>query len=93
LVKFSLLHLNLWRMVVEKVWNTENSCFERTTMIFKNTSWSSIYLFNEGYMYSYAHLGDMDYSFHWKSHWQTSDQFIKVFSLNENRGRCWSRNV
>lgn len=64
-----------------------------SSIIFKNTSWSSIYLFNLGFMYSYAHIGDMDYSFNWKNHWQTSDQRITVFSLNESRGRCWGKNV
>jgi len=62
-------------------------------MIFKNTCWSSIYLFSQGYMFSFAHLGDMDFSFNWTRHWQTSDNLSKAFSLNENRGRCWRRNV
>ena len=93
LVKFSLLHLNLWRMVVEKVWNTGKSCFEEFKMIFRNTSWSSIYLFNIGYMYSFAHIGDMDFSFNWTRHFQQSNGVSKVFTLNEWRGRCWSKNV
>ena len=62
-------------------------------MIFKNTSWSSIYLFSQGYMYSFAHVGDMDYSFHWTRHWQASDNLCKVFTLNESRGRSWGKNV
>lgn len=62
-------------------------------MIFKNTSWSSIYLFSQGYMYSFAHVGDMDYSFHWTRHWQASDNLSKVFTLNESRGRSWGKNV
>jgi hypothetical protein len=41
-------------------------------MIFK-TSWSSIHLFGQGYMFSFAHLGDMDFSFNWAKDWQQSD--------------------
>lgn len=61
-------------------------------MIFRSTTWSSIHLFNEGYMFSFAHLGDMDFSFHWKSDWQVCDGESKVFSLDETRGRCWGDN-
>jgi len=44
-------------------------------------------------MYSYAHIGDMDFSFNWKKHWQQSEGSSKVFSLNEWRGRSWNRNL
>jgi hypothetical protein len=43
-------------------------------------------------MFSFAHLGDMDFSFHWKSDWQVCDGESKVFSLDETRGRCWGDN-
>ena len=61
-------------------------------MLFQNTTWSSIHLFGQGYMFSFAHLGDMDFSFHWKSDWQVGDSESKVFGLNETRGRCWRNN-
>jgi hypothetical protein len=61
-------------------------------MIFQNTTWSSIHLFGQGYMFSFAHLGDMDFSFHWKSDWQVCEGESKVFSLDETRGRCWREN-
>ena len=61
-------------------------------MIFK-TSWSSIHLFGQGYMFSFAHLGDLDFSFNWAKDWQQSDVSSKAFILNEWRGRCWENNL
>lgn len=61
-------------------------------MIFRSTTWSSIHLFNEGYMFSFAHLGDMDFSFHWKSDWQVCYGESNIFGLDETRGRCWREN-
>jgi hypothetical protein len=90
--KFFLLLLSQYFMAAEKGWNIENSCFEGTAMIFSNTSWSSIHLFGQAYMFSFAHLGDVDFSFHWKRDWQVCDAESKVFGLNETRGRCWKNN-
>jgi hypothetical protein len=43
-------------------------------------------------MFSFAHMVDIDFSFHWKNDWQVCDSESKVFGLNENRGRCWGDN-
>ena len=60
-------------------------------MIFR-TTWSSIHLFGQEYMFSFANMVDIDFSFHWKNDWQVCDSESKVFGLNENRGRCWGDN-
>ena len=61
-------------------------------MIFK-TSWSSIHLFGQGYMFSFAYNLNLDFSFNWAKDWQQSDVSSKVFIINEWRGRCWKNNL
>ena len=60
-------------------------------MIFQNTTWSSIHLFGQAYIFSFAFL-DIDFSFNWKSDWQVCYDESRIFGLNENRGRCWRNN-
>lgn len=52
-------------------------------MIFR-TTWSSIHLFGQEYMFSFAHMVDIDFSFHWKNDWQVCD------SENDHKHRYYS---
>lgn len=62
-------------------------------MIFKNTSWSSIALFAEGFIFNFSFVDDMDYSFNWTKHYQTSEHHSNLFSKNEWRARSWKRDL
>ena len=64
-------------------------------MLHRNTSWSSIYLFNRGFMFSFAFIGDMDFSFHWQLQHQASEDLNlrRCFSLGNYRGRSWANDT
>lgn len=64
-------------------------------MLHKNTSWASISLFNSGFMFSFAFIGEMDFSFNWSLHHQASKDLDirRCFTLNNYRGRSWANDT
>jgi len=62
-------------------------------MLHKNTSWSSIYIFSHGNMFSFAFIGEMDFSFTFGQHFQQSELHCNVFTLNQYRGRSWASDT
>jgi hypothetical protein len=61
--------------------------------MFRNSSWSSIRLFESEYMYSFAHAEDVDFSFNWTKDWQESGSETNYIFGNSHRSRSWNNNL